>query len=102
MPDETPTLMTLPQAAKAAASYLLQIYPAAQQVRVEEVELTDDDSYWMITLGFLLPDEDPNRVGIATSVALSMTGPRRIYRIFKIDRRSGEIRSMKIRELMSA
>jgi hypothetical protein len=101
MSDEAPTLLTLPQAAKAAANYLLQIYPGAQQVRVEEVELSDDDFYWMITLGFLLPDPDGNHSVLAPLVPATF-GLKRIYRIFKIDRRSGEIRSMKIRELMCA
>jgi hypothetical protein len=92
MADERQSPMKVSQAVEVSARYLTEIYPGIKEVRVEEVELSDDDQFWMITLGFLFPATDADR-GL-----LNILPPRRVYRIFKIDRNSGEIRSMKMRE----
>jgi hypothetical protein len=89
----------LEHAVHLAADYLKQIYPNAEQGRVEEVELSDDDQLWLITLGFLLPEIDQARVeGLAGGMRGLFKRSKRIYKVFKIDRKSGEVKSMKIRE----
>lgn len=56
------------------------------QVRLEEVELSDDESLWMITLSYPnFESWDPL--------------PTRSYRLFTIDANSGRVISMKIRQL---
>lgn len=54
-------------------------------VRLEEVELTEDESLWLITLGFLRPED--NVIG----------EPKREYRRFEIDAKTGDFKSMTIR-----
>lgn len=55
-------------------------------VRLEEVELSEDESAWLITLGFIRPSS-----GILTEQ------PKREYRRFEIDTLTGDLKSMKIR-----
>ena len=46
-------MIDVKQAVEKSADYLRGIeFAAPQELRVEEVELSDDDGCWMITLGF--------------------------------------------------
>ena len=94
MTTERSSDLPLEQAVRAAADYLNQVYKTSEQGRVEEVELTDDDQYWLVTLSFILPEEERT----ASGGAFKFGRRQRNYKVFKIDRKSGEVRSMKIRE----
>jgi len=72
-------------AAKNAMRYLAGFVPGASDVRIEEVELSDDERFWLITLSFSPPDHP-----------FSM---QREYKLFKVDASSGEVKSMKIRQV---
>jgi hypothetical protein len=67
------------------------LYPVegASNVQLEEVELSDDGEYWFITLSYPLPPEDS---------VLNFNFKRK-YKVFKIDARTGEVKSMKIRKV---
>ncbi len=55
-------------------------------IRLEEVELSDDKRYWLITLGFDRSDR-------------SILSSDREYKLFKINSETGEVEAMKIREV---
>jgi hypothetical protein len=61
---------------------------------LEEVELSEDNGYWLVTFGFDVPE--PSGSPIGAIVGLSY---RRVFKIFKVDAESGETNSMKIRTL---
>lgn len=84
-------MIDVKQAAQLASNFITGLYPeqTISDVRLEEVELSEDEKYWLITLSFPAP---PN------SSVLNLGG-RRQYKIFKVDREGGEVLSMKIREL---
>jgi hypothetical protein len=73
-----------------------------QDLRLEEVELSEDKKFWFVTLGFERPV-----VQRKNSLSELMPAPalppdykyEREYKIFKIDAETGEVQSMKIREL---
>ncbi|OCR00587.1 hypothetical protein BCD67_11440 [Oscillatoriales cyanobacterium USR001] len=67
-----------------------------EDLRLEEVELSDDKKYWFITLGFSRP-VDKSKNPLADLVAVSSY--ERVYKVFKINAETGEVQSMKIREL---
>ena len=67
-----------------------------EDMRLEEVELSDDKKYWFITLGFSRP-VDKSKNPLADLVAVSSY--ERVYKVFKINAETGEVQSMKIREL---
>lgn len=65
---------------------------------LEEVELTNDDRYWLITLGFyraVLPSPT-SPMGAFSDV---LAKRERAYKTMKIHADSGEVRSMKIRDV---
>ena len=74
------------QVAAARAVDFLRSLPETgpiHDLRVEEVELTEDGRHWLITLGYA-----NNPVSLAD---------RRQYKQFKVSAASGEVESMKIR-----
>ena len=83
--------MEIKEATKNAADYLKSFFPTAERLRLEEVEITDDDSYWNITLSY---DDNPDMEG----ASFMHTFKKRFYKIFKIDATNGNVRSMKIRD----
>jgi hypothetical protein len=76
-------------AARAFAEELLGT-DAASNVTLEEVELSSDDRYWLVTLGV------PARLGPFESIANLRDG--RDYKVFKVSMDDGSVVSMKIRQ----
>ncbi|MEW6380787.1 MAG: hypothetical protein AB1611_14430 [bacterium] len=80
-------------AANKAYEYFRDLYADKDfsAVLLEEVELTDDQNFWLITLSYLMPAMDPPQ--------LFGTAPKRAYKIFTIDANTGKVKSMKIRTI---
>ena len=86
MPD-----IDVKKAVNAARGYLNDMSPLigaeVKDIRLEEVELTDQQDFWLITLGF-------NR---------RVNGPiipnqyERDYKLFKVNALTGDVEAMKIR-----
>ena len=84
-------MINVKDATEKAKEYLLAFFPDAEQVQLEEVELSADKSQWLITLSY---------EGVSGSVASSMlVGKSLRYKIFKLDAKNGEVLSMKIRDI---
>jgi hypothetical protein len=74
-----------------ARDYLQSFFPDAEKVQLEEVELTEDKAHWFITLSY---------EGVSNSVASSLLVGKSVrYKIFKLDAESGDVISMKIRDI---
>lgn len=67
-------------------------------LRLEEVELSEDDQYWLITLGYDNPNK-PKDLSNLSLVAPQLARLSREYKIFQIKSDNGEVKSMKIREV---
>jgi len=82
-------------AVSAAKRYLQSIQSILeykiQDLRLEEVEFSEDRKYWLITLGFIA-----NTTGEEESFFLKK---EREYKVFKINAETGKVEAMKIREL---
>jgi len=84
-------MINVKEATDKAKEHLLAFFPDAEQVQLEEVELSEDKAYWLITLSY---------EGLSSSVASSMlVGKSLLYKIFKLDAKQGEVISMKIRDI---
>jgi len=84
-------MIDVKEAAEKARSHLASFFPDAERVQLEEAELTEDKLNWFITLSY---------EGISHSVASSLLVGKSIrYKIFKLDAGSGEVLSMKIRDI---
>jgi hypothetical protein len=63
---------------------------------LEEVEFDGADNAWLVTLGYLEEDVDPNPPVIRPIVERKKY--ERVYRVFRIDATTGGFRSMKLRQ----
>lgn len=93
-PQVSPSRVGVKEAVQAAIVYLkdLPISEDLSDLRLEEVEQSDDEKYWLITLGFYVP-------ATAGNGPIGEFLPRHIrkYKLFKVDAKTGKVRSMKIR-----
>lgn len=81
-------MITVKEAAEKATEYFTNLYDGQfKNVLLEEVEL--QGSYWLITLGYDMPSPLPQ---------FTRKGPRG-FKVFKVDNETGEVVSMKIREV---
>lgn len=84
-------MINVKEATEKAKEHLIAFFPDAEQVQLEEVELSPDKAHWLITLSY---------EGDSGSVASSMlVGKSLRYKIFKLDTKSGDVISMKIRNI---
>jgi len=84
--------LSVHDAVRVAAAHLQQLYPKAEHVLLEEVELSDDDNFWFVTLSLIGPAGPLGQHLPALGIG------ERKYKVIKINRSTGEVRSVKIRE----
>ena len=84
-------MLDVKEAAQKASEYFAGLYKdqGLSNVQLEEVELTDDGKYWLITLSYPVPPE----------IAALNFNFKRKYKVFRIDAKTGEVKSMKIRKV---
>lgn len=96
------TIIDVKAAVTAAFEYLnfLQdkISNELQDVRLEEVELSEDKKYWLITLGYDVPIRNQTAIEkiMMTSYSPSL---KREYKLFKINSETSQVEAMKIRQV---
>jgi hypothetical protein len=90
-------MIDVKQAVQAAESYARALFPEAElrHLRLEEVERSENDSRWNITLGWVEPAVSGN--GIVFSAGAQKLP--RVYKLFEVDAETGEVTSMKIRDV---
>jgi hypothetical protein len=89
-------MIDLKQAVQATYDYLQSLqgmmgHPL-NNLRLEEVELSEDRNFWLITLGF-------DSIIKKNRLAIELDISTREYKIFKVNSQSGEVEAMKIRSL---
>ncbi len=83
--------MDVKQATQSAWNYLINLYgDQVSNLRLEEVELSDDGQYWLITLSY----QHASHIQ-----AILKPDIQRQYKVFKMKATDGEIVSMKIRKV---
>jgi hypothetical protein len=90
-------------AVQKAIEYLNEFYDTSQyrDILLEEVERSEDNS-WLITIGYSIPVSEPPSMADQLLKNLSPGANvkyRRQYKIFKVDGISGEMHSMKMRQV---
>jgi hypothetical protein len=73
------------QAVKIATQYLKKLYgsQSISNIRLEEVELDDEEGNWLITISFIDTDD---------------LIPERVYKVLEIDANTAEVIAMRMRE----
>jgi len=89
-------MIDVKQAVKAAVQFAEDALGPneASGARLEEIEMSSDEAFWLITLG--LPDRAATE-GRTVWEALSGASGKRDYKVFKVDGRTGKVVSMKMR-----
>ncbi|MBH8552130.1 hypothetical protein I8751_07045 [Nostocaceae cyanobacterium CENA357] len=67
-------------------------------ILLKEVELSENKKFWYVTLGFSRPVAKSERTLIHDVISLA-NKYERDYKIFTVDAETGEVKSMKIREV---
>ncbi len=92
-------MIDVKEATNIAADFVNALYSQEQLTNgmLEEVELSDDDAYWYITLGF-------NHITSGTHPIEPIRIPQtqRIYKTVKIDTETGQPRAMKNKDVPTA
>lgn len=95
-------MIDIRHAANSAVNYIQGIQDLLQtsleNLRLEEAEISEDEGFWLITLGYDKPERKPASLSGGMNLDFSRY-PNREYKLFKIDVKSGEVAAMKIREL---
>ena len=92
-------------AVRIAVEYVRGLYAPEEllDLRLEEVELSESGKYWLVTLGFVPEIKKQQRpIEPAAGGLLSMLRSQdleREYKVVKINATSGDVQSMKIRQL---
>jgi len=97
-------MIDVKEAARRAVEYFANLYDSKtySDLQLEEVELTEDERYWLITLSYVpIPDSPLGVMGsdqIAKILNMPTSGPRK-YKQFKIDAENGKVHAMTIRKV---
>ena len=94
-------MLDVKEAVQSAVTNLKQLYDGQtfSDLLLEEVERTEEDRYWNITLGFSIPETGSLTAMHGVFATLSGKGLKRVYKRFKIDAENGSMKSMTIRQL---
>jgi hypothetical protein len=92
-------MITVKEAAQAAEKWVRDLYPQTdlEHLRLEEVELSEDERFWHITLGWVEPAVRGPTLRAMFSEEFR-TLPR-VYKTLEVDAETGAVKSMKIREV---
>lgn len=91
--------MDVKEAVGKAMDYLKDMYQIDQfkDVLLEEVDLSEDNKFWNVTIGFTRPQESTSGGPMATLIGQSPEF-RREFKVFQIDSENGALRSMRTRK----
>lgn len=86
-------------AVEAAIQYFGDVLPATD-IRLEEIELSDDERFWSITLSGLLSAAKDGPPGTPLTMAdVFKDSHKRVYKVFVVEDQGCRVKSMKIRSL---
>ena len=84
-------MINVKEATDRAKEHLVAFFPDAEEVQLEEVELSADKAHWLITLSY-----EAESGSVASSM---LVGKSVRYKVFRLDTKSGEVISMNIRNI---
>lgn len=92
-------MVDVKEAVGKAMDYLKDMYRIDQfkDVLLEEVDLSEDNKFWNVTIGFTRRQESTSGGPMATLIGQS-TEFKREFKIFQIDAENGALRSMRSRK----
>lgn len=91
-------MLTVKDAVQAAERWVRDLYPEGDlnHLRLEEVSLSSNERFWDITLGWVEP---ALRHPLSPVFSSTLQALPRVYKTLHVDAETGEVKSMKIREV---
>lgn len=104
--EDPVTTIEVKEAVRRAKEFAASLFEPEKISRfnLEAVERTEDDRYWLVTLGFSRRRDSRRRSRkgplspLEKALQPGETGPEREYKVFQVDATSGEVVAMKIFE----
>ena len=92
-------MVDVKEAVGKTMDYLKDMYQIDQfkDVLLEEVDLSEDNKFWNVTIGFTRPQESTSGGPMATLIGQSAEFKRK-FKVFQIDSENGALRSMRTRK----
>ncbi|AAQ60209.1 MULTISPECIES: hypothetical protein [Chromobacterium] len=89
--------MNVKDAVSSAKRYIIDLLADENlsNVGLEEVELDQSTNQWIVTIGFSRPWDEPRN---ALAALAGSNGPRRSYKVVRIDNQNDQVLSVKNRE----
>ncbi|KZX13192.1 hypothetical protein [Methanobrevibacter curvatus] len=84
-------MISTKQAISSSLDFVNEIFDELKNLKVEEIEFSNDDKFWKITLGWEELKEDHSAI-----LANPSYNPlKRTYKTFYVDKEYGEVKKMK-------
>ncbi|MGF1515258.1 MAG: hypothetical protein ACFB5Z_16380 [Elainellaceae cyanobacterium] len=104
MSDETVLdVKDVKTAVKSAYQYIQEFQDLMgadlDDLRLEEVELSEDEKTWLVTLGYDVPIKRKSALDEMMQSINAPRGFKREYKLFAVNASTGEVESMKIRQV---
>lgn len=90
--------MDVKNAVQTAMDFVKDLYAdrSLRDLLLEEIEFSEVDDQWLVTVGFSLPEQKEESAPLITPSRMSQALSRR-YKIINVDAKTGKPISMKIR-----
>lgn len=87
-------MLEVKEAVKIATDYIQSLFSERQipELRLEEVEMSQDSQFWEVTLSFVTREP-------TAYLSLGDAARNREYKVFRINAENGQVQSMKIRKV---
>ncbi len=94
-------MIEMKQAVQTAMELCRNLYgqEKAADYLVEEVELTEDEKFWLVTIGFNIGQGETSQPSTSASGGSSTKKPEHIFKTMKVDANSGRALALKIKKL---
>jgi hypothetical protein len=94
-------MIEMKQAVQTALEFCRSLYGQDKlaDILVEEVELTEDEKFWLVTLGFNIGPGEASQPATAVSGGSLSKRPDHVFKTMKVDASSGRSLSLKIKKL---
>ena len=94
-------MIDMKQAVQIAQDFCRTLYGPDQlaDFLLEEVELTDDEKFWLVTISFNLKPGENARQAAGSGVSSQTRALEHVFKTMKVDASSGRALSLKIKKL---
>ena len=92
-------MIDVKNAVQAAVQYCGQLFGnISNRLQLEEVELSDDEKHWFITVGYDDPGTPRDEVMLGALQGFPRIGPERKYKVVDVDAETGKVKAVKMRQ----